>query len=77
MGTSEGFIYIYNLPNVQTCEYIVNHLEYVHSIKLCRDGIYKILINKNLMSIFNDTYIINYTFLFYRNKCYLYILFYK
>ncbi|CAD1470089.1 unnamed protein product [Heterotrigona itama] len=37
IGTSEGLIYLYYLPNLQTCEYVINHMEYVHSIKLLRD----------------------------------------
>ena len=41
IGTSEGFIYFYNIPNLQITEFIVDHMEYVQSVRILRDGIYK------------------------------------
>lgn len=41
MGTSAGFVYFYNIPNLRTSKQIVDHMEYIESVKLLRDGIYK------------------------------------
>ncbi|XP_068980267.1 uncharacterized protein [Bombus flavifrons] len=37
MGTSAGFVYFYNIPNLRTSKHIVDHMEYIESVKLLRD----------------------------------------
>lgn len=42
MGTSDGFVYFYNMCNLHTnTKYIVDHMEYIQSVQLLRDGVYK------------------------------------